>query len=250
MGEKKVVGVLMFVMVYGLAVTRLSYGQIPATCNGDEKLLSYCGLYLINNVANPSSDCCNGASDAFKRAMAVPNGQGNSFSQNVGKFKNIDYTVINQNPQTTIVDYKFRVCNTCNIICSRVTHYTIIAKHKQIGKNKQQPLPVDQNSVRALLSLGLTRNHPCLLTKIRQEHNPYLFTKTRVPNSSDNTEESNLPEPIRTSHDLAHSTGLPKPSGYNLEWPRVTPIQVALVTRPLAKHRIKTFIQSYVESLV
>jgi len=76
MGEKKVFGVLMFVMVYGLAVTRLSYGQIPATCNGDEKLLSYCGLYLINNVANPSSDCCNGASDAFKRAMAVPNGQG------------------------------------------------------------------------------------------------------------------------------------------------------------------------------
>ena len=39
-------------------------------------------------------------------------------------------------------------------------------------------------------------------------------------------------EPRRTSHDLAHSTRLLKPSGYNLEWPRVTPIQVTLVTRP------------------
>ncbi|QCD89407.1 hypothetical protein DEO72_LG4g351 [Vigna unguiculata] len=25
------------------------------------------------------------------------------------------------------------ISTTCNIICSRVTHYTIIAKHKQIG---------------------------------------------------------------------------------------------------------------------
>jgi len=32
------------------------------------------------------------------------------------------------------------------------------------------------------------------------------------------------------SHDLAHSTRLPKPPGYNLEWPRVTLIQVTLVT--------------------
>jgi len=34
---------------------------------------------------------------------------------------------------------------------------------------------------------------------------------------------------------LAHSTGLPKPPGYNLEWSCVTPIQVTLVTGPLAK---------------
>ncbi|WVZ18093.1 hypothetical protein V8G54_005415 [Vigna mungo] len=74
MGEKKVLAVMMFVMAYGLAVTRLSYSQIPATCNGDENLLSFCGEYLVNNIANPSSDCCNSASDAFKRAMA--NGQG------------------------------------------------------------------------------------------------------------------------------------------------------------------------------
>jgi len=61
-------------------------------------------------------------------------------------------------------------------------------------------------------------------------------------NSSANTEEGNLPEPIRTSHDLAHSIGLSKPPGYNLEWPRVTPIEVALVTRPPTKHHIKTSI--------
>ncbi|QCE07033.1 hypothetical protein DEO72_LG9g2048 [Vigna unguiculata] len=56
--------------------------------------------------------------------------------------------------------------------------------------------------------------------------------RTTVHIRSKTTEEGNLPEPIRTSHDLAHSTGLPKPPGYNLEWPRVTPIQVTLITRP------------------
>jgi len=34
---------------------------------------------------------------------------------------------------------------------------------------------------------------------------------------------------------LAHSTGLPKPPGYNLEWSRVTLIQDTLVTGPPAK---------------
>jgi len=33
----------------------------------------------------------------------------------------------------------------------------------------------------------------------------------------------------------AHSTRLPKPPGYNLEWSRVTPIRDALVTGPPAK---------------
>jgi len=46
------------------------------------------------------------------------------------------------------------------------------------------------------------------------------------------TEEGNHPKPRRTSHDLTHSTGLPKPLGYKLEWPRVTPIQDTLVTGP------------------
>ena len=72
----------------------------------------------------------------------------------------------------------------------------------------------------------------------------------RLSNLLDNTEEGNLPKLIRKSHDLAHSIGLPKPSGYNLEWPHVTPIQVALGTGPLTKHRIKTSIQSCVESLM
>ena len=34
---------------------------------------------------------------------------------------------------------------------------------------------------------------------------------------------------------LAHSTGLPKPPGYNLQWSRVIPIRVTLVTGPPAK---------------
>ncbi|BAT79527.1 hypothetical protein VIGAN_02243000 [Vigna angularis var. angularis] len=80
MGEKKVLAVMMFVMAYGLAVTRLSYSQIPATCSGDEKLLSFCGQYLVNNTPNPSSDCCNSASAAFKRAMASGQVQRGAFT--------------------------------------------------------------------------------------------------------------------------------------------------------------------------
>jgi len=71
------------------------------------------------------------------------------------------------------------------------------------------------------------------------QYEPQSVFVPRLPNSSDNTEEGNLPEPIRTSHDLAHSTGLPKPPSYNLEWPRVIPIQVAFVIGPPAKHRSK-----------
>jgi len=67
------------------------------------------------------------------------------------------------------------------------------------------------------------------------QYKPQSVFVPRLPKLSDNTEEGNLPEPIRTSHDLAHSTGLPKPPGYNLEWPCVTPIQVALVTGPPGK---------------
>ena len=69
----------------------------------------------------------------------------------------------------------------------------------------------------------------------------------RLLNSLDNTEECNLPKPIHTSHDLAHSTRLPKSPGYNLEWPRVIPIQVALIIWPPTKHHIKTSMQSCVE---
>ena len=62
------------------------------------------------------------------------------------------------------------------------------------------------------------------------------------------TEEGNHPKPHRTSHNFAHSTGLSKPPGYNLEWPRVTPIQVTLITRPLAKHHLMTSFKAVQES--
>jgi len=58
------------------------------------------------------------------------------------------------------------------------------------------------------------------------------------------SEEGNHLKPHHTSHDLAHFTGLPKPLGYNLEWSRVTTIQVTLVTGPPAKHHPMTSIQS------
>jgi len=57
----------------------------------------------------------------------------------------------------------------------------------------------------------------------------------KLPNSIRCNEEGNHPKPCRTSHNLAHSTELPKPPGYNLEWPRVTPIQDTLVIGPPAK---------------
>jgi len=79
------------------------------------------------------------------------------------------------------------------------------------------------------------------------QNEPQSVVVPRLPNSISYTEEGNLPEPSRTSHDLAHSTGLPKPPGYNLDWPRVTPIQVTLITGPPTKHRLMTFIQSGVE---
>jgi len=74
------------------------------------------------------------------------------------------------------------------------------------------------------------------------------YLSPTLPNSSDNTKEGNLPKPIRTSHDLTHSTRLPKPQRYNLKWSRVTLIQDALLTSPLSKHCIKTSIQSCVKS--
>jgi len=82
------------------------------------------------------------------------------------------------------------------------------------------------------------------------QYKPQFVFVPRLPNSINYTKERNLSKPIRTSHDLAYSTGLPKPPGYNLEWPSVTPIQVTLVTRPSTKHRIMTSIQSYVKILL
>ncbi|RDX93238.1 hypothetical protein CR513_24531, partial [Mucuna pruriens] len=43
------------------------HSEIPATCNGNEELLTLCGRYLANMQPNPSRDCCKGATAAFKR---------------------------------------------------------------------------------------------------------------------------------------------------------------------------------------
>ncbi|CAJ1965160.1 unnamed protein product [Sphenostylis stenocarpa] len=76
MGGKNVLAFVMFAMAFGLAVTTLTVSDIPPTCNGDEKLLTFCGTYLANVKPSPTTDCCNGASEAFKRAMGIPHGQG------------------------------------------------------------------------------------------------------------------------------------------------------------------------------
>jgi len=98
--------------------------------------------------------------------------------------------------------------------------------------------------------IGIILSQPQSTTpsQVRQYESQFVFV-SRLPNSSDNTKEGNHLEPICTSHDLAHSIGLPKPLSYNFEWPRVTPIQATLVTRPPIKHCIKTSIQSYIKSL-
>jgi len=80
------------------------------------------------------------------------------------------------------------------------------------------------------------------------QYEPQSIFVSRLPSSSANTEEGNLPRPIRTSHDLAHSIGFPKPPSYNIEWSRVTPIRTPLITGPQTNHRLKTSIQSRVES--
>ena len=82
------------------------------------------------------------------------------------------------------------------------------------------------------------------------QNEPQFVVVPRLPNSVSYTEEGNLLEPRRTSHNLAHSTGLPKPPGYNFEWPRVTPIQVTLIIGPPTKHCLMTSIQSGVGILL
>ncbi|TKY46733.1 Non-specific lipid-transfer protein AP10 [Spatholobus suberectus] len=78
MGEKKVLALVMFVMTYGLAVTTFTASQIPDTCNGYEPLLIKCVPYLVNPgfVISPTTHCCEGATYAFKKAMADKTGQG------------------------------------------------------------------------------------------------------------------------------------------------------------------------------
>jgi len=53
------------------------------------------------------------------------------------------------------------------------------------------------------------------------QNEPRFVVVPRLPNSISYTKEGNLLKPCRTSHNLAHSTRLRKPPGYNLKWPRL-----------------------------
>ena len=67
----------------------------------------------------------------------------------------------------------------------------------------------------------------------RNKHKVCSYSK--LPKLYQNTLKREI---IRTSPyepQIAHSTGLPKPPGYNLEWSCVTPIRVTLVIGPPAK---------------
>ncbi|ESW14849.1 hypothetical protein PHAVU_007G022400 [Phaseolus vulgaris] len=69
MGEKKVFGVVVLVMAYGLALTTFITAQVPSTCNGYEPLLVQCVPYLVIDSSNPpTAHCCEGARVAFQRA--------------------------------------------------------------------------------------------------------------------------------------------------------------------------------------
>ena len=82
--------------------------------------------------------------------------------------------------------------------------------------------------------INLSRPHTATPSGVPQSEKESVVVP-RLPNSIRCTEEDNHLKPHRTSHNLAHSIGLPKPPGYNLEWPHVTPIQDTLVTKPPAK---------------
>jgi len=58
---------------------------------------------------------------------------------------------------------------------------------------------------------------------------------SRLPKLYQNTLKKAITRTSPYEPQLAHSTGLPKPPGYNLEWSRVTPIRVTLVIGPPAK---------------
>ena len=65
----KVLAMVMFVMGYGLAITRLSEGQMPASCDEYNPLFSPCVPYLINpEFGIPSPRCCAGAAQVFGKA--------------------------------------------------------------------------------------------------------------------------------------------------------------------------------------
>jgi len=114
--------------------------------------------------------------------------------------------------------------------------YTLWWVHRSIFAARVSTRPSDYrpppNSPYA--GMNLPRPHTATPSGVPQNEHKSVVVP-RLPNSIRCTEEGNHPKPRRMSHNLAHSTGLPKPPGYILEWPRVTPIQVTLVTGPPAK---------------
>ena len=69
---------------------------------------------------------------------------------------------------------------------------------------------------------------------------------SRLPKLYQNTLKRAIIQTSPYEPQLAHSTGLPKPPDYNLEWSRVTPIRVTLVIGPPTKvshheHHLKLY---------
>ncbi|WVY92661.1 hypothetical protein V8G54_031749 [Vigna mungo] len=70
MVEKKVLALVMFVIGYGLAITRLGEGQLPDMCYEYKPMYAPCVPYLANeNTGPPDPRCCAGATQQFKKAM-------------------------------------------------------------------------------------------------------------------------------------------------------------------------------------
>ncbi|XP_027932821.1 non-specific lipid-transfer protein D, cotyledon-specific isoform-like [Vigna unguiculata] len=68
MVEKRVLALVMFVMAYGLAITRLSEGQMPATCDEYKPLFAPCVPYLVSQeFSTPTPSCCAGAAQQLTK---------------------------------------------------------------------------------------------------------------------------------------------------------------------------------------
>ena len=68
MVEKRALALAMFVMAYGLAITRLSEGQMPATCDEYKPLFAPCVPYLVSQeFSTPTPSCCAGAAQQLTK---------------------------------------------------------------------------------------------------------------------------------------------------------------------------------------
>ena len=84
--------------------------------------------------------------------------------------------------------------------------------------------------------VGITLSQHLTVTPSGAPRNKHkVCSCSRLPKLYQNTLKRAITRTSPYEPQLAHSTGLPKPPGYNLEWSRVTPIRVTLVTGPPAK---------------